>query len=111
MTIDLVITDADTLDAHSFRTLKSLLPHERQERSENYGRRVDRYTSVVAFAQLKKTVDGLRKLWTERHRHPLPVITGQVRETRIQQGFRPALQLAPRLDSVCVRVDPDTGGG
>ena len=68
MTIDLVITDADTLDAHSFRTLKSLLPHERQERSENYDRRVDRYTSVVVFAQLQK-------LWTERHRHPLPVIT------------------------------------
>ena len=58
MTIDLVITDADTLDAHSFRTLKSLLLHERQEQSENYDRRVDRYTSIVAFAQLKKTVDG-----------------------------------------------------
>ena len=68
MTIDLVITDADTLDAHSFRTLKSLLPHDRQERSENYDRRVDRYTSVVVFAQLQK-------LWAERHRRPLPVIT------------------------------------
>ena len=58
MTVDLVITDADALDAHSFRILKSLLPHERQKRSDRYDRRVDRYTSVVAFAQLKKTVDG-----------------------------------------------------
>lgn len=68
MTIDLVITNADALDAHSFRALKSLLPHERQERSDNYDRRVDRYTSVVVFAQLQK-------LWAERNHRPLPVIT------------------------------------
>lgn len=68
MTVDLVITDADALDAHSFRILKSLLPHERQKRSDRYDRRVDRYTSVVAFAQLQK-------LWAERHHGPLPTIT------------------------------------
>lgn len=68
MTIDFVITDTDTLEAHSSRTLKSLLPHKRQERSDNYDRRVDRYTSIVVFAQLQT-------LWTERHRFPLPVIT------------------------------------
>ena len=68
MTVDLAITDASTLDARLFRTLKSLLPRDRQERSDRYDRMVDRYTSVVVFAQLQR-------LWAERHGGPLPGIT------------------------------------
>ena len=105
MTVDLVITDADALDAHSFRILKSLLPHERQKRSDRYDRRVDRYTSVVAFAQLQK-------LWAERHHGPLPTITvGRFGKPKFSTDT--GLHFNWSHDSAlcaCALTGPDTGG-
>lgn len=71
MTIDLVITDAATLDVLVMRSLRAALPAARRERSDRYERTVDRHASVLVFAQLQR-------LWRERRDGVLPpIVTGR----------------------------------
>lgn len=67
MIVDLVFTDAATLDMDTLRALRSALPVQRRERSDRYDRAVDRHASVVVFAQLQR-------LWWEHNDGQLPDI-------------------------------------